>query len=413
MRKKIWPSAVDGTLQAPPSKSAAQRAIAIASLAVGESEIIRPGRSNDVLAAINVCMALGADIRERGQSLLIKGGVRAPAHTLDCEESGLAIRMFAGVAATLGHEVTLTGAGSLLKRPMQMVEDSLKAVGVACTTHRGRLPVIVKGPIKGGHATIDASLSSQVLTGILIGAPLAGSDTHLNVKNLKSKAYIDLTLEIMNAFGVEVERQKTRHFFIRGKQQYRGCRFAAEGDWSAAAFLLVAGAIAGQIRVTGLNMISAQADRKILEALSMAGTEIIRGDDWLEVRKKPLKAFGFDATNCPDLFPPLAVLAANCRGESRIAGTGRLGAKESDRAKSLMDIFGRMGIRIREEGNALLITGGPIRAVTLDSHNDHRIAMAASIAALNAHGPINITEAESVDKSYPAFYHDLQKISIS
>ncbi len=411
MKKKILPSAVEGSLQAPPSKSVAQRAVAMASLAKTGSEIIRPGTSSDVWAAVNVCRALGADIREQGRSLLIKGGVNVPKNLLHCGESGLAVRMFAGIAATLNREMTLTGTGSLLKRPMHMVEQSLSTLGVSCTTNRGHLPLVVKGPIKGGHATIDASQSSQVLTGILIGAPLSDADTLLQVKNLKSKAYVDLTLEIMHVFGVEVSQQNNQHYHVRGTQQYRGCKFEVEGDWSAAAFLLVAGAIAGQIRVTGLNMASLQADRKILEALSMAGADISWEDDSAGVRKKHLKAFGFDATGCPDLFPPLVVLAANCRGTSRIRGTERLGIKESDRTQSLIDIFSRMGTQIRQEGNDLFVTGGVLRNATVDSHNDHRIAMAAAVAALNATGPVNIQGAGVVDKSYPEFFEDLQKIS--
>jgi len=411
MKKKILPSAVEGSLQAPPSKSVAQRAIAMASLAETESEIIRPGTSSDVGAAVKVCRALGADIREQGQSLLIKGRVGVPKNILHCGESGLAVRMFAGIAATLNREITLTGTGSLLKRPMHMVRHSLSALGVSCTTNRDRLPLVVKGPIKRGHAIIDASQSSQVLTGILIGAPMSGAETLLQVKNLKSKAYVDLTLEIMHVFGVEVSQQKDHQYHVRGTQQYRGCKFKVEGDWSAAAFLLVAGAIAGQSRVTGLNMASLQADRKILEALSMAGADISQEDDSAGVRKKKLKAFGFDATGCPDLFPPLVALAANCRGTSRIRGTERLGIKESDRTQSLIDIFSRMGTQIRQEGNDLLVTGGVLRSATVDSHNDHRIAMAAAVAALNATGPVNILGAEVVDKSYPGFYEDLQKIS--
>lgn len=411
MKKKILPSTVEGSLNAPPSKSAAQRAVAMASLAKTESEIIRPGTSSDVWAAIDVGRALGADIREQGRSLLIKGGVNVPKNILHCGESGLAVRMFAGIAATLNREMTLTGTGSLLKRPMHMVEQSLSSLGVSCTTNRGRLPLVVKGPIKGGHATIDASQSSQVLTGILIGAPLSAAETVLQVKNLKSKAYVDLTLEIMGVFGVEVSQRNNQHYHVRGTQQYRGCKFEVEGDWSAAAFLLVAGAIAGQIKVTGLNMASLQADRKILEALSMAGAGISRWDDSAVARKKHLKAFGFDATGCPDLFPPLVALAANCRGTSRIRGTERLGIKESDRTQSLIDIFSRMGTQIRQEGNDLLVTGGVLRSATVDSHNDHRIAMAAAVAALNATGPVNIQGAGVVDKSYPEFFEDLQKIS--
>ncbi len=410
MKRKVWPSDIDGVLHAPPSKSAAQRAILIASLANGVSEILHTGTCDDVMAATGVCQTLGATIRRQGNSLHITGGIRAPEKPLHCGEAGLAIRMFSGVAATLADNVTLTGEGSLLKRPMDTIESSLKALGVSCQTTNGFLPVHVKGPLKGGHASIDGSLSSQILTGILIAAPFAETDIHLAVASLKSKPYIDLTLEIMAAFGVEVDNNNYTDFFVRAGQQYAGRHYVVEGDWSGAAFLLVAGAVAGRVMVGNLNLSSFQADKKILHALRMAGAKITEGNNWIEVVHQPLGPFSFDATHCPDLFPPLAALASNCRGESRIIGVERLRAKESDRANTLKDIFQHMGIEIRLKDNTMYIAGGKKQAATVRSHGDHRIAMAAAIAALNANGPVTIEDAQAVDKSYPGFFDDLKHI---
>ncbi len=411
MKKKIWPSAVNGHLHAPPSKSAAQRAIAIAALAEGGSDISGPGRCNDVLAAMDVCRSLGAKVREHHNTLQITGGIRPPGHALQCGESGLGIRMFSGVAATLSDNITLTGTGSLLQRPMHAVESSLHALGVYCKTTNGYLPIHIRGPIRGGKAIIDGSQGSQVLTGILIGSPFAESDVYLEAVGLKSKPYIDMTLDIMQAFGVTVANRAHQSFFIRSGQRYKGSRFQVEGDWSGAAFLLVAGAIAGGVKVSNLRLSSPQADRKIMEALSLAGASIREGAGWVESRQQPLRAFDFDATHCPDLFPPLAVLAANCRGRSRITGAGRLHAKESDRAKTLKETFRRMGLDIGVEEDTMFITGGQAKAATVQSHGDHRIAMAAATAALKANGPVNIEGAEAVNKSYPTFFHDLQQIT--
>ncbi len=413
MKKKIWPSAVKGHLGAPPSKSAAQRAIAIASMADGTSEILHPGRCDDVLAAIDVCLSLGVKIHEHNNTLHITGGIRAPKHALQCREAGLGIRMFSGVAATLSDNITLTGRGSLLQRPMHTVESSLQALGVYCKTANGYLPITIRGPIKGGKAILDGSASSQILTGILIGSPFAESDVHLEVVGLSSKPYIDMTLEIMRGFGVNVANRAHQSFFIRSGQRYKGSRFQVEGDWSGAAFLLVAGAIAGCVKVGNLKLSSPQADRRILEALHLAGADMAEGADWVEVRQQPLKAFDFDATHCPDLFPPLAVLAANCQGKSRITGAGRLQTKESDRAKTLTETFRRMGIHIVVDDGTMHITGGQTEAATVQSYGDHRIAMAAATAALKANGPVNIEKAEAVNKSYPAFFHHLQKITLS
>ncbi len=410
MKRKVWPSEIDGVLHAPPSKSAAQRAILIASLANGVSEILRTGTCDDVMAATGVCQTLGATISRQGNSLHITGGIRTPGQPLHCGEAGLAIRMFSGVAATLDGNVTLTGEGSLLRRPMDTIESSLKALGVSCQTTNGFLPVHVRGPLKGGHAVIDGSLSSQILTGILIAAPFAEKDTHLAVTSLKSKPYIDLTLEIMAAFGVEAHNNNHTDFFVRAGQRYGGRHYVVEGDWSGAAFLLVAGAVAGRVMVGNLNLSSFQADKKILHALRMAGARVTEGNNWVEVAHQPLGPFSFDATHCPDLFPPLAALASNCRGESRITGVERLRAKESDRASTLKDIFQHMGIEIRLEDNTMYISGGKKQGATVSAHGDHRIAMAAAIAALNADGPVTIDDAQAVDKSYPDFFDDLKHI---
>ncbi len=415
MKKCVSPSAVNGQLKAPPSKSAAQRAIAIAALADGVSEISKPGRCDDVLAAINVCCKLGAKITKIADKLVIEGTGRKNTPesdetvTLDCGESGLGIRMFSGIAAARGRKYLLTGRGSLLKRPMHSIEASLRALGVDCSTENGHLPLYVKGPFNTGHASIDASLSSQVLTGILIGAPLSESNIYLHVDSLKSKPYIDLTLKVMKAFGVELFNSGYTRIHIPAPLNYHACSYVVEGDWSGAAFLLVAGATSGQIAVSGLKPSSAQADKRILEALDAAGAQVSVRENEISVRKHKLMAFEFDATHCPDLFPPLAVLAANCKGESRIFGAGRLRAKESDRAMSISDILGKMGISVRVEDDTMIIKGGSIRPATVSSHSDHRIAMAAAVAGLNAEGEVCIEGAQAINKSYPDFFDDLDK----
>ncbi|TVR40214.1 MAG: 3-phosphoshikimate 1-carboxyvinyltransferase [Bacteroidia bacterium] len=411
MKKRILPSGVSGLLQAPPSKSVAQRAIAMAAMADGVSEIGHPGNCDDVIAAIDVCKTLGAEIRRQGENLLIRGGLRLPDAPLFCGESGLGMRMFAGLAASFSDKVMLTGTGSLLKRPMQAVVDSLTPLGVSCTTSEGYPPVMVKGPLKGGEATIDGTSGSQILTGILMASPFAMSDTFLTVNGLKSKPYIDLTLEVMRAFGVEANNNNYESFFIRSGQQYRACRFRVEGDWSGAAFMLVAGAIAGKVTLTGLNPLSVQADKKITEALKLAGARLVQGSDNITTEKTDMKGFSFDATDAPDLFPPLVSLAAHCSGTSRIKGIHRLRTKESDRAATLMETFGRIGITITSEADYMIVHGGRVHPAVIHSHGDHRIAMAGAVAALAGSGEVHIEGAEAVNKSYPGFFKDLEKIS--
>jgi 3-phosphoshikimate 1-carboxyvinyltransferase len=412
MRKLVKPSEVRGNVDAPASKSVAQRAIALAALAEGESEILNTGHSADVLAAIKVCRELGATVTELADRLVIQGGIKAPINPLNCGESGLGIRMFSCIAATLSQEVVLTGEGTLATRPMGIVEQSIKAIGAHCNTHNGSIPITVKGPIKGGTAKVDGSMSSQVLTGLLMAAPLAYADTVIQVNNLQSKPYIDLTIDTMKDFGIEVDNNNYKEFRIKGNQHYKSTKFAVEGDWSGAAFLLVAGAIAGKVRVDNLLPMSKQADRAIIEALIWAGAKLSIQENFIEVSKHELHAFHFDATQCPDLFPPLVALAAHCEGETRILGVSRLRVKESDRALTLQQEFAKLGVEIVIEGELMKIFGGMVKGGVVQSHGDHRIAMACAVAALGSVGDIEIDNAESVEKSYPHFFDDLAGILV-
>lgn len=400
-----------GAVNAPPSKSVAQRAIAIASLAAGLSVINRAGDCEDVRSVVQVCRMLGADIVTDGDKLYIRGGVSPPVNELQCGESGLGLRVFSCITATFNKEVTLTGVGSLCNRPMHFVEASLKSLGVVCKTNNGRLPITVNGPITIKNAKIDASESSQMLSGILIAAPLADGGVHLAVKNLVSKPYVDLTIETIRSFGVDVDNRGYQSFYVRPDQSYKPFDFVVEGDWSGAAFMLVAGAIAGEVFVNNLNMGSQQPDQKIMDALGFAGSIIKQRSNGVHVCRNDLKAFHFDASDCPDLFPPLVVLASNCMGESTIHGLNRLYGKESNRALTLKKMMRAMGISITTKGNTMYIRGGKRKEASVNSHGDHRIAMAASVAALTAEGPVQVDGAEAVYKSYPNFYYDLQHIT--
>lgn len=410
MTETSRPSPVRGSIQAPPSKSVAQRAIAIASMANGKSLIINPGDSDDVLAAIDVCQKLGASVYQDGGLLHVTGGISPPRVPLICGESGLSIRMFAGIASTFSEEICMTGQGSLMKRPMKATADALQALGVQCATTRGKLPLFLKGPIKGGQVHIDCSQGSQVLTGILLAAPLAKNDLHLHVHHLTSKPYIDLTIDMMQKFGVEITCDAYHYFFISSGQTYQACTFQAEGDWSGAAFFLVAGAIAGEVAVDNLRMDSIQGDKRILEALKASGALLSHGESGIRAEKGNLHAFSFDASDCPDLFPPLVALAAHCSGTSRIQGVHRLRSKESDRATSLTEVFSNMGVDIRVEQDTMCIKGRKPGPARVHSHGDHRIAMAAAISALGGEGPVIIAQAEAVNKSYPGFFDDLARI---
>ncbi|NLF43864.1 MAG: 3-phosphoshikimate 1-carboxyvinyltransferase [Bacteroidales bacterium] len=406
----VYPGTINGTLTAPPSKSAAQRAIIIASLAPGDSQLWFPGSCKDVIAVIKACQNLGASITQSNHTLNIKGGITLPSGEISCGESGLGIRILSAVASTFSSEVVLTAEGTLRQRKMDSLSKAIIAMGAECITKEGKAPVSVKGPLKGGTAHIDGQDSSQVLSGLLIAAPLALSDVHLIVDNLKSIPYIDLSLQMMKSFGVEVKHEQYKEFYIKAPQTYKPSHITIEGDWSSASFLLVAGAIAGRITVTNLNPESAQADKKILDALALAGANIHVGPHEVTVSTSSLKAFEFDASHCPDLFPPLLALASCCEGESIITGTDRLHNKESNRAFTLYNEFGKMGVPVRIENNIMRISGCKIKGAHTESHSDHRIAMACAVGALRASGPVSISGAEAVNKSYPDFFEQLNMV---
>ncbi|MDX9854807.1 MAG: 3-phosphoshikimate 1-carboxyvinyltransferase [Tenuifilaceae bacterium] len=411
MRSIVKPSSVNGTVVAPASKSVAQRAIAIASVSKGKSVITNIGDCDDVLAAINVCRQLGATIHREGRTLTVEGGIRPPAEPLLCGESGLGIRMFTGIASSLKEPVVLTGSGSLTKRPMSVIEQAYTQLGVSAQTTNGLLPISVNGPIVGGEANIDGSLGSQVLSGMLIASVFAQNETTIHVDNLQSKHYIDITIDVMKQFGVDVVNHSYERFTIPNGQTYKPATVNVEGDWSGAAFMLAAGAIAGKVAVENVSPRSKQPDMAIINALMWIGANVSIRENSVEVSHNELQAFHFDATHCPDLFPPLVALAAHCEGESRILGVSRLKAKESDRAKTLQDEFAKLGIDIKIHGELMLVTGGKVKAATVNSHSDHRIAMACAIAALKAEGEVIIEGAECVAKSYPEFFANLASLS--
>lgn len=414
MQVTISPGAISGTVTANPSKSAMQRAVAAALLSNGTSIIRNPGLSNDCLAALDVAAKLGAVIKRNEDHIEITSkGVFPPAENkeINCGESGLGIRMFTPIASLSDQAIVINGHGSLTTRPMDFFEQVLPQLDVKITTREGKLPLNIQGPLKAKNITIDGSLSSQFLTGLLMAYGAVAEDVTITVRDLKSKPYIALTLQLMEQFGVQVKEEQFEKFHFGKRQAYKAGEYTVEGDWSGAAFLLVAAAVAGKAEVHHLNTQSAQSDKAILEALEKAGAGLLPGVFTVIVHKNKLQAFDFDATDCPDLFPPLVALAANCEGTTKIIGVNRLAHKESDRGKTLQEEFGKMGIAIELHGDEMLVHGGTgIKGAVVKSHNDHRIAMACAVAALTADAPVVIEDAEAINKSYPEFYEHLEKI---
>lgn len=418
MQAIIQPSTISGTITAAASKSSMQRACAAALVRMGESIIHNPGISNDDVAALKVIEALGATVTHLpdGSIKITSNGVNAAGNQVHNGESGLGIRMFAPIVALNAKEMTITGEGSLLTRPMDFFDEIFPQLGIQISSNNGKLPLKVTGPLQPKNITIDGSLSSQFLTGLLLAYSASDArDVTITVNNLKSKPYVDLTLSVMEQFQLKAPENKDyEQFYFSPEHANYDATFldyTVEGDWSGGAFLLVAGAIAGKILVKGLDVASTQADKAVMKALMDCECSLSITDDHIEIGPGELKAFHFDANDCPDLFPPLAALAAYCDGITVITGVERLAHKESDRGLTIQQELGKMGVVVELQNNLMLIHGGKgLHGAHVHSRHDHRIAMMCAVAGLKAQGETVIDEAQAVSKSYPNFYEHIQQL---
>lgn len=412
MNKTINPAQVAGEVRLPCSKSYAQRALAASLLCEGETTLSNIELCDDTRYAMDVITGLGAQIRQTGNAeYVIKGGLNPITDNINTGESGLATRLFTPIAALCDKSITITGKGTMMRRPIGMMIDPLRNLGAQVETD-GYLPITVKGPLAGGETSVDAHVSSQFLTGLLMSLPLAKQDTILQVEQPNSLPYLAVTVDLASKFRIRMEHNGFKEFFIPGGQHYTPTKLHIEGDWSCAAFMLVAGAIAGEVTARAMNTLSLQADIAIVEALTKAGAVIITTPKEITVRRRELNGFDFDATQRPDLFPILAVLGANCEGTTRIRGVNRLQYKESNRAEAIHTEFSKLGMKVEFDEDVMIIHGGQLTGGTVDSCSDHRIAMAAAIAALTATGPVTITNAQAVTKSYPRFWEDLEALTV-
>ncbi|BBB33141.1 3-phosphoshikimate 1-carboxyvinyltransferase [Thermotomaculum hydrothermale] len=406
---KVLPSEISGTIKINPSKSITQRAYAIASLCNEKSVILNPSNSDDSLSSLNIVKGMGSIVERYENSVEIIGLKREVKEKFNCNEAGLCIRMFTPILSLFEKEIEITGKNSLLKRPVGMMVKPLERLGVILETNNGYPPIKIKGKLKGGYTEVDGSITSQFLTGLLIALTQVEENSEIKVKNLTSKPYIDLTLDLLEKTGVTIENRNYETFFIKPKK-LKPLNIKVEGDFSSACFMLVSGAIGGKVRVENLNPDSKQADREILNILLQSGCKIKIGENFIETEQSTIRNFEIDVTNCPDIVPSIIPLGAKGEKPSKIYGISRLRFKESNRVEGLIEEFSKIGVKIEADENSMTVYPSNIIGGKADSRNDHRLAMALAVCGLVSKNGVEIENYKCVSKSYPNFFEDLRKL---
>lgn len=415
-RAVIAPSRLSGGVTPPPSKSAAHRAIICAALARGKSRISPFAPSDDMEATLGAIKALGARAQLSDGVLFVDGSDTFCNNksNIDCLESGSTLRFLIPIAAAGGVEATFTGRGRLPGRPLGPYLDCLPQAGVNVNRTDGQpnaasLPITVLGTLRPGVFTLPGDVSSQFVTGLLLALPLLSGDSEIALSSpLESAGYAELTLDVMRSFGVEAEA-KNRGYLVKGNQNYAPGDRKIEGDWSQAAFFLAAGALGEKVSCRGLGFDSKQGDRAVAEILRRFGASLAFDSESGEVSAAggSLRGCEIDASQIPDLVPPLAAVAAFAGGRTVISGAARLRIKESDRLDTLTRGLNALGAKVEQKPDGLVIVGvKALHGGTVDSFGDHRIAMALSVAALRSEGSVTINGCECVSKSYPGFFND-------
>ena len=422
MKIKIKPSILNGTIEIPPSKSYSHRAVIAAALAESgkKSTIDNLKFSVDITTTTDIMENWGAKIKRFESALEIIGndGKVVPKDKyVQCNESGSTIRFLIPIGITNENELIFYGKGKLVDRPLDSYYRIFDKQGIFYKNENGKLPLTVNGKLKAGNYEIDGNISSQFITGLLYALPLLDGDSKLTInKNLESKGYIDLTLEILKLAGIEIMNNDYKSFDIRGNQIYKPFDYTVEGDYSQVAFWIVAGIISAdkdnEVKCLHANKNSLQGDREIIEIVERMGANIEIFDDYVLVKPSKTRGTVIDISQCPDIGPILTVLGALSEGETRIINGERLRIKESDRITSIKTELNKLGANVAEEGDSLIIQGveGFTGGVTVSAWNDHRIAMSLAIASTRCEKEIILEEAESVRKSYPHFWDDFVKL---
>ncbi len=420
----LHPTTLQGTVTVPASKSIAHRLLIAAALADAKTKVVCSTVSEDIWATVHCLTALGADITREGDAFLVRPLDREKAKgkvcTLPCGQSGTTLRLLLPVACALGAEATFTGSGRLPKRPVAPLCEVLTAHGVQL--HRqgeDALPLTVSGQLQHGAFSVEANVSSQYFSGLLLALPLLSHSSILTAQTeIASRPYVDLTEAVLELFSVRIDADANKQSYrIPSNQTYRTPGEAVvEGDWSQGAFWMVGGAIAsgGNVVLQGLSKDSRQGDKALVKILSQCYGDLVFADGAVQVEHKPTYGFCTDCTHIPDLVPILAVLAMAGEGNTLLFGISRLKSKESDRVQSVCELISALGgeYRLCDGDDSLMITGmGTLPGGKVKTYHDHRIAMAAAIASLYCQGEVEIDDPACVEKSYPDFWKEFARLT--
>lgn len=410
----INPRKISGEVIIPPSKSMAHRAVIAAALSKGVSTIENIDFSDDIIATIEAMRTLGAKIEVREKSLIIdgnstftkKGGV------IDCNESGSTLRFLVPISIAKRNEITFVGRGNLGKRPLDIYYSIFNKQNIDYTYEENILNLKINGELVGDDFEVAGNISSQFITGLLFALPLLKDDSRIIITTeLQSKGYLDLTLEMLNKFGIEIINKDYKEFIIKGNQSYKAFDYTVEGDYSQGAFFLCANALGNKVISKGLDLNSLQGDKEVIEILERMGGSLKIEDNNINMTFNELKATIIDASQCPDVIPVLTVVAALCEGETKVINGERLRIKECDRLNAIATELNKIGANIIELENGLIING--VKEFTggeVSSHNDHRIAMSMAIASTFCKEELIITNPKCVSKSYPDFWNDFKAL---
>ena len=414
MAIKIIPQSLSGGVQVPPSKSMAHRAIICAALARGKSVITNIEYSKDIQATIGAMKSLGTMIFEHDDYLEIDGTTTFMKNQceINCFESGSTLRFMVPIALVCENNLHFIGEGRLGKRPMQVYYDIFDEQGISYLYRENVLDLYVRGRMHGGEFHIPGDVSSQFFSGLLFALPLMDEDSRIVVTSpLQSKGYIDLTLQMLEKFGVHIENHDYQEFVIQGGQQYHPCDYRVEADFSQAAFYLVAGALNNEVYLQDLNIESYQGDKIVVDLLQQMGCEFKRTSKGDLMTCSKLQAIHIDGSQCPDIIPVMALACALSSGTSYISHIGRLRIKECDRLQATVEVINQLGGHAIEKEDAMEIQGvEKLQGGRVSSYHDHRMAMMEAIASTVCKQPVIIDDEQCVEKSYPRFWEDFQQL---